>query len=323
MENLTDDENFSETNEENKSIDEFEEIKEFEEPEETIEEKIDLEPVRTLKITKKTTEKAAPVQEEVRTLKIPLKKKVEPVKDKHYDDKILKLLKKHVKKQPTTIEQWAKARGVSKLQDQFGYTQDGDLEVGRVLETDQKKIIALPKYKAASAQYIHEKISEKKQQIKKAEEEYMTAKRNLQNVMKDYLVSDKSGVEISQVLRANQEVHDKECILNTLAKYPRNIEEYLHKKLKESELTLNAHDEKVIADKVMFTDYSFFSPELLFMPAEDEKMLNLEESNSNNNDSNTNNNESNTNSNMSGETKKPLSMAAIMAIKARKAARGY
>jgi hypothetical protein len=313
MENLTDDENFSETNEENKSIDDFEEPEEPEESEETIEEKIDLKPVRKVKF----------VKEAVRTLKFPLKKKVEADKDKQEDDKTLKLLKKHVKKQPNTIEQWTKARGISKLQDLFGYTQDGDLEIGRVLDGDQKKIITLSQYKEASAEYIQKKLKEKKEQIKKAEEEYMTAKRNLQSVMAEYLVSDKSGADVSEVLRANQEVHDKECILNTLAKYPRNNEEYLYKKLKQSELTLNAHDEKVIVDPVMFTDYSYFSPELLFMPAEDEKTLNLEQSNSNNNDSNTNANESNNNSTMSGDQKRQLSMAAIMAIKARKAARGY
>lgn len=319
MENFSDDDNFSETNSENELIDEFEESKENKVPEETQapQEKIDFEPVRKLTIKKKSSA----IEEPVRKLKIPIKK-VEYVKPK-LEDENLKLLKKYIKKQPNTIEDWAKARKISKFHDIFGYTKDGDLEIGRVLEGDQKKIITLTEYKEASAQFIHNKLNEKKEQIKKAEEDYMIAKRNLQNIMTQYLASDKSGADIAEVLSANQEVHDKECILNTLVKYPRNIKGYDTSTLEESVLTLNPYDKKVIVEPLMYIDYSYFSPELLFMPSEEETILNLQESNKNtytdsNNESNINNN-----STMSGGKKKPLSMAAIMAIKAHKTARGH
>jgi septum formation topological specificity factor MinE len=309
MENLTDEDVFSDNESE---IDIIE--NETKEPEE----KIDLEVIRTLKIPKKTTQIEKP--QETRTLKIPLKKKIEPAKEEKLTDEILKLAKKYVKKQPNTVEEWAKARASkTKLQEVFGYTQDGDLEVGRVLEGDQKKIIVLPEYKEASAQYIQGKINERKEEIKKAEEEYMNAKRNLQKVMQDYLASEKSGVDISEVLRANQEVHDKECSLNTVAKYPRTISGYSYK-LKESDLTLNAHDEKTIVDPVMSVEYSYFSPDNLFMLKQEESTLNLEDSPTNS--ENINDNSNSNNSSMSGG-KKPLSMAAIMAIKARNAARRY
>ena len=327
MENFSDDDNFSE---ENELIDEFEEppqkVQEQQIPKvsQAPQEKIDLEPVRKLTVKKKApiVEESSEFEKPLRTRKILKKQKVAPTKQESKDE-ISKLLKKHIKKQPTSIEEWTKARKIPELHDIFKYTQDGDLEIGRVLEGDQIKIITLTEYKEASAQFIHTKLNEKKEQIKKAEEEYMISKRNLQNIMTEYLASDKSGADIAEVLRANQEVHDKECILNTLVKYPRDIKELDTRKLEESVLTLNPYDKKIIVDPVMYINYSYFSPELLFMPSEEENNLNLQESNEN---TNTNlNNESNTNNNstMSGGNKKPLSMAAIMAIKARKAARGY
>jgi hypothetical protein len=70
---------------------------------------------------------------------------------------------------------------MSRLQELFGYTEEGDLKVGKVTENDQPKIIVLPKYKEATPEYIYEKKKTKAEEIKKAEEEYTLARRNLQN----------------------------------------------------------------------------------------------------------------------------------------------
>jgi nucleoside diphosphate kinase len=283
---------------------------------------------RTVKIKKIPVETVEPEKEVTRTLKI---KKI-PVqeKDDEKEEKIKKrIIRMFVKKQPTTLEEWTKARSMSRLQELFGYTEEGDLEVGKVLESDQKKIIVLPKYKEATSDYIHEKIKEKNEAIKKAEDDYTKAKRNLQNVMADYLASEKSDVDISEVLRANQEVKDMESALNTVAKYPRTMKYQFNRKLKESDLTFDSHDKRPVASEVRMVEYTYFSPEDLFMLADEEEFLNLEGSNANtynnSNADNNNNNNSNSNSNNSSMRggKKPLSMAAIMAIKARKAARGF
>lgn len=277
---------------------------------------------RTIKIKKIPIE---PVKEVIRTLKVAKK----PVQDdEEKEEKVKqKILKMFVKKQPKNLEEWVKARSMSRLQELFGYTHEGDLEVGKVLDGDQKKIIVLPKYKEATSEYIYEKKKTKAEEIKKAEEEYTTARRNLQNVMTEYLASEKSDVDVSEVLRANQEVRDIESKLNTLAKYPRIMKYNFNHKLKESDLTFDTHDKRPVADEVRMVEYTYFSPEDLFMLADDEQVLNLEGSTNYNINSNIYNNNSNrdknsNNSNMSGG-KKPLSMAAIMSIKARKAAHRF
>jgi hypothetical protein len=277
---------------------------------------------RTVKIKKIPVQ--VPEKEVTRTIKI--KKPVTSVieKDEEKEYKIERVLRYKVKKQPQNLEEWINARKYSILHDLFGYTEDGDIEIGKVKEGDQKKIIVLPKYKESTSEHIIQKKKEKYEEIKKAEQEFTQAKRNLQKIMADYLASDKSDVDVSEVLRANEEVLNLEAALNTIVKYPRKLNYNFNTRLKESDLTFNPHDKRPIVTSVRSVEYEYFSPEDLFMLGDDENVLNLEGSSniSNNSSDNTNNSNNSNNSNMSGG-KKPLSMAAIMSIKARKAARGY
>ena len=55
---------------------------------------------------------------------------------------------------------------------------------------------------------------------------------------------------------ANQQVHDAECVLNSLAKAPRSI--YKVDGLPEKDLTLNLYDRTVNASPVIFTEYTTF-----------------------------------------------------------------
>jgi hypothetical protein len=315
MENSTDEDIFSDNENTESNADTNSETNAESEPN-----LIPEEVTRTIKIKKIPVE----TKEITRTVKI----KKEKIKDEDEEKRIQKVLK-YVKKQPQNLEEWTKARKYSRLQDLFGYTEDGDIEIGKVKEGDQKKIIVLPKYKEATSEHIMQIKKEKDEKIKNAEEEFTQAKRNLQNVMKEYLASEKSDVDVSEVLRANEEVLNLEAALNTIVKYPRNIIREFNTKLKESDLSFNPHDKRPIVTNVFKVEYTYFSPEDLFMLADDENVLNLEGSNNNynstNNSNNSNNSNSSNNSNnsrMSGG-KNPLSMAAIMAIKARKAARGY
>ena len=172
-----------------------------------------------------------------------------------------------IKEQPKTIEEWAKARELYPTL--FGYTQDGDLQIGPVKPTDQMKVIALPVYVRSSKEYIDKLLSERAEEIKAPEEEYTQAKRALQKAMEVYNLSEKSEADISEILNANQEVYDKECILNSKVKMPRHITH--ETKIKESMLTLRLEDKKNVADIVLNVNYTYLPMQYFWMPKSEEK----------------------------------------------------
>jgi hypothetical protein len=226
---------------------------------------------------------------------------VEPPKPKEEVSKL------KIKQQPTTIEEWAKARKLYPTL--FGYTQDGDLQIGPVKATDQIKVIALPVYVRSSKEHVDNLLIERSEEIKTPEDDYTQAKRALQKAIEAYNLSEKTEADISEILNANQEVHDKECILNSKIKMPRRI--HYEEKVKESMLTLNLHDKKNIADLVLQVEYTFLPINYFWMPKTEEK----EEVQQDQDD------ETQTLQQSSEEKpKRKLTYAAIQAIRSRKAA---
>lgn len=212
-----------------------------------------------------------------------------------------------IKQQPATIEEWAKARQM--YPSLFGYTQDGDLQIGPVKTTDQMKVLSLPVYVRSSKEYVDNLLIERSEEIRTPEEEYTIAKRALQKAIQEYNLSEKTEADISEILNANQEVHDKECILNSKIKMPRHIR--YEEKIKESMLTLNLHDKKNVADIVLKVEYNFLPIQYFWMPKSQEKEEEEEKEQ-----------EQEEPIQQTGEEKpkRKLTYAAIQAIRSRKAA---
>jgi hypothetical protein len=208
---------------------------------------------------------------------------------------------KGIKKQPTTVSEWIYAK--SKYPESFGYTADGDLEVDPVLPSDRKQIITLEKYLPASKSQITEYYQKRYgEDIQTAESDYTVAKRDLQQLILEYKTGQKTVLD---VLGANQRVQDAECALNAKTKLPRYF--YRTEGLMERELTFKIHDIKKFANPVSGADYNSFPIESFWTSAKSEAEVSEVP-------------EIPAPEQAPPKTRAPISMAAIAAIRARRAA---
>ena len=168
---------------------------------------------------------------------------------------------KGVSKQPLTIEEWAAAK--AKYPELFTYTSTGDLKSPATKPSEQDKIIVLPRYVKTTLQEIQEFFTTRLESLKEPEEIYAAAKRALNQLM---LVreQDPSAVRIYEVLIANQKVHDAECVLNAMAKSPRNF--ISEENVKSQLLTHDWYDRSVNPERVGIGQYTTF-PEAAFWRA--------------------------------------------------------
>jgi hypothetical protein len=169
---------------------------------------------------------------------------------------------KGVPKQPLTVEEWAAAK--AKYPELFTYTSTGDLKSPATKPAEQDKIIVLPHYVKTTLQEIQEYFTRRLESLKEPEETYAAAKRALNQLM---LVrkQNPADVPIYQVLIANQKVHDAECIVNAMAKSPRNFisEEGVQSQL----LTHDWYDRGVNPERVGIGQYTTFPEEAFWRAA--------------------------------------------------------
>jgi hypothetical protein len=200
----------------------------------------------------------------------PTKKKTYKVKRTEaaeVPERIKKAVKKTVvlPKQPETVEEWAKAR--AKYPNLFTFTKDGDLVSAPVQPTDTEKIIIAPRIVYTKPEQLKEFFQTRIESLKEPEETFAAAKRNLQQMMMVYKANPGAVSEYDIVL-ANQQVHDAECILNSLAKGSRSF--ITERGITGGQLTHNWYDRSVIPNEVCIAQYTTFPPEAFYTEAADE-----------------------------------------------------
>jgi len=127
---------------------------------------------------------------------------------------------KKIAKQPTTIEEWIKAKGL--YPSYFTVTPEGDLISPPTRDSEQQKIIVVPRMTPKSSEQIQTFFKERKEALKEPAEQYAAAKRALQQMMIAYKAAP-GAVSDNDILVANQQVHDAECILTGLTSMPRAV----------------------------------------------------------------------------------------------------
>jgi hypothetical protein len=173
-------------------------------------------------------------------------------------------------KQPTTIEEWVKAKRL--FPSDFGYTENGDLEVPPIASSDIKKIIEIPRYVPGSIEYIQEYFKTRKDELKEPEEKYTIAKRQLHDKMMEYKNGD---ISVAEILAFNQNVREEEAKLNFIAKLPRKIRD-LKSGLEienpiENELNFDWYRRNPVAEPVLQTTYTRFPVRGFWMPSPEVK----------------------------------------------------
>jgi len=183
----------------------------------------------------------------------------------------LKSSKKKALPQPRTVDEWLKAK-LKKPYD-FVTNKDGNLVVPSSAAGTAETILEIRPEVPATNEYIQEFFKKRLESLKEPEEMYTTAKRNLQAIMTSY----KSGqATISDVIDANQTVHDEECKLITLAKFPREMEPGI-KGIIESTLTLNPYDNRTVAEGVNYVRYTTFPWQAFWMSPEFAETVELQQ----------------------------------------------
>lgn len=129
---------------------------------------------------------------------------------------------KKVAKQPTTIEEWIKAKSL--YPSYFTVTPEGDLISPPTRDSEQQKIIMVPRMTPKSDEQIQTFFKERREALKEPSEQYAAAKRALQQMMIAYKAAP-GAVSDNDILVANQQVHDAECILHGLVSMPRSLVE--------------------------------------------------------------------------------------------------
>ena len=175
-------------------------------------------------------------------------------------DRIQKKMQKTLRTQPTSVNEWIYAK--TKFPSIFQVNKDGDLISSGINEGESDKIIVLNPDVPATPDYVKAYFSKRLQDLKDPEEQYSSAKKHLHETIAAYR---NKQATIADVLGANQDVHDTECILNAIAKLPRSIELLIG--LDQSDLSMNSYDKYSISEPVITSMYSEFPWKAFWMPA--------------------------------------------------------
>ncbi len=182
------------------------------------------------------------------------------------DEKIAKAAKKMEKKilreigkQPTTVDEWMKAK--AKLPELFTVTEDGDL-VSPSFDTGQEITIYLPPQMSTTNDEQKESFLNRVAELAEPEEMYAQAKRRLREVVQAYASGQ---VSAHDVLEANNEVHQADCILNSKMKGKRYIQEKIN--MISRDLTLNVYDTMNNPQPVFLAEYTLFPWQMFWKEA--------------------------------------------------------
>jgi hypothetical protein len=225
---------------------------------------------------------------------------------------------KKVAKQPTTIEEWIKAK--SFYPSYFIVTPEGDLISPPTRDSEQQKIIVIPRMTPKSIEQTQTFFKERREALKEPAEQYAAAKRALQQMMIAYKAAP-GAVSEYDILVANQQVHDAECILTGLTSMPRSmnvLNEGANALYYVKDLTLKRHDTDRVYDPILHLERTEYPLEAFWIEApipqlEQEQptlpAADLEQQQANQ-----------TNETAPKGPSKPLSAAAIAAIRKARAA---
>jgi len=167
-----------------------------------------------------------------------------------------------VTKQITTKEEWFEAK--LKYPTKYSVSPQGDLITSS--DPGASTIELIPQV-PASVDFIQDKLDSRNEKRLEAESRYTTAKRALFDITKQYKAKAKT---LSDVLNANQEVHNAECILNSITKDPRYIKKL--EGLMGKELYDNPYDASKIAEPVLAGAYTPFPWSFFWMDKPEEKI---------------------------------------------------
>lgn len=160
-------------------------------------------------------------------------------------------LRVEIGKQPTTIDDWAIAR--TKMPQLFTFTEDGNLLSPPFTAGDTEKTIYLTPEEHTTTDELKEYFATRAIELKEPEEAYAAAKRRLRDVIEAY---KSNTISTHEVVQANSDVHEAECILNAKAKGVRRVESYYG--LMERELTMSIYDTRKFPMKTSVMEYSVF-----------------------------------------------------------------
>lgn len=165
---------------------------------------------------------------------------------------------KKVAKQPTTIQEWVKAKGL--YPSYFQVTPEGDLISPPTRDSEQQKIIVVPRMTPKSSDQIQTFFKERRESLKEPAEQYAAAKRALQQMMIVYKASP-GAVSENDILVANQQVHDAECILSGLTSIPRlvtDLNDDINAIYFMKDLTLKRHETDRIHEPILKLDITVY-----------------------------------------------------------------
>lgn len=185
--------------------------------------------------------------------------------------------------QPKTIKEWMEARAMFPAD--FSYTAEGDLQVPAI-KRDVSRIIPVTRFQPATPEFTAEFYKTRYEQAKEQEEIYVQSKRTLKNIV---LLYKNGEATVDEVLNANMEVATQENKLNEILKVPRKTA--WASKVAESALTMNPYDKGTFPNSVVYTTYTTFPVQSIWMPAPEPEVAALqplpirqtEDSNSNSN----------------------------------------
>jgi hypothetical protein len=210
---------------------------------------------QSTKESEKSVKVSKPVSKVSKTVKkTPMQKRMQALQ---------KQMQLHVSKQPTTVEEWLKAKVL--FPSKFQVSQQGDLLSPPINEGEREIVIGIKPDVPATIEYTQDFFQKRRDALKEPEELTTTAKRALHTVMNDYR---KGLVPVSDVLDANRKTQDAECRLNNLAKLPFSINN-LTGVLKERDLTLQHYDDRTIAEPVFQAMYTTVPWNAFWMTATD------------------------------------------------------
>jgi hypothetical protein len=161
----------------------------------------------------------------------------------------------------TSVDDWARFR---QRNIKYTFTPAGDL-VG----PDQTVVEMIPKVKARP-DVIQQRLEERKAIIAEAEAKFTKARRDLFQVIAQHR-ADPIGTTSNDVILANQAVHDADCALALVAKYPRYIQRdgvYIFRDLHLNDF----YNVRKFPDPVLEIEYTTFPVNLFWEDRYQEKI---------------------------------------------------
>lgn len=159
-------------------------------------------------------------------------------------------LRLEIGKQPTTVDEWLRAK--VKLPKIFTMTEEGDLFTPPIATGDRGDLtIVYPQDVLTTLDEQTEFLRTRVADGKEPEEVYAQAKRRLREVIEAY---GSGQVSTHDVVEANQNVHEAECILNAKMKGSRYVERL--DGVMERQLTLNVYDTQTYPLPVFMEQYT-------------------------------------------------------------------